>query len=345
MAGPMIDDVLSSYLRYVWTDGGVSVTNVLAGRTWLDIMAMNAYAPPTERLLSTEAQQVQNTFQFSIDATGVMVGGGTRWLGKDTDILNGISMLKRSIEAPMFHVLKQRMIAENPEQAPLDINDPNMEPKMKEAIIAHKRTLFPDGHGMKPEHEENANRLNIKMMRPHEDNSFLEHSNPFSAGTVMLDLALRTEEAGTNLANHHMSSFAVAHLYNALRQHRLIELAWPAMERAMERQIDPIFAGSIPSTPQAMYSHMELRVGFKGNSKLFNKKEPWKLQPCGAGVSLRQLVSGEGSRLHVSHVIHDRWLEDLDPKSKHNGTPRRHLSLNRFFAEFSDVLPQLIHDM
>lgn len=198
---------------------------------------------------------------------------------------------------------------------------------------------------MEPEHEKNFQQLNVKMIRPHEDSRFLENPNAFSTGTVMLDLALRTEEAGISLANHHMSILATAHLYNALRQQRLINLEWPAMDRIIQLQIDPIFAGSIPSTPQAVFSHFQLRVGLKGNMKLFDKKQPWKLQPCGAAVGLRQLVDGGDSRFHVSHAIHDCWLEDLDPKSKHKRASGRHISLNTFVAEFSNVLPQLLNDV
>ena len=40
--------------------------------------------------------------------------------------------------------------------------------------------------------------------------------------------------AGISLANHHMSLFAVAYLYNGLRQQQLIGFEWPLVERIME---------------------------------------------------------------------------------------------------------------
>lgn len=109
-----------------------------------------------------------------------------------------------------------------------------------------------------------------------------------------------------------------------------------------------------------MVSHMELRVGLKSNQKLFNKRQPWKLQVCGAGVAMRSLLADEDGRKHVSHMIQDDRLEDLgesrwwrrcqsltcwtDPKTQYR-EPHRHLSLMQFLTDFSKSLPRLMADI
>lgn len=68
---------------------------------------------------------------------------------------------------------------------------------------------------------------------------------PLLCGTLMLDVDVRQAELGVALANHHLSIFATAYLYNALRQLELVDLIWPEMERIMELQVDPLFAGEL----------------------------------------------------------------------------------------------------
>ena len=89
-------DALSSYLREVRNDGDVSVTNVYAARLWL------AGQPNAARVLARGTAQSQNIFQFRLEPDGTMdVGGGVRWLGKDTELLSSIHKLSQRIDEPV----------------------------------------------------------------------------------------------------------------------------------------------------------------------------------------------------------------------------------------------------
>ena len=52
----------------------------------------------------------------------------------------------------------------------------------------------------------------------------MTNRNPLYCGTILLNLAAMTEEAGVALANHHLSIFGTAHLYNAMRQLDLTQI-------------------------------------------------------------------------------------------------------------------------
>lgn len=78
------------------------------------------------------------------------------------------------------------------------------------------------------------------------------NSNPLYCGTILLNLAAMTEEAGIALANHHLTILPVAHLYNTLRQLSLTQIRWSEMEKVIEIHTGPIFAGDIPINPKAM---------------------------------------------------------------------------------------------
>ncbi|KAK4949146.1 hypothetical protein LTR10_012519 [Elasticomyces elasticus] len=333
--GPVVADVLTSYLRRVWTDDNITVTNVFASRLWLDIVDLHDGQPNTGGELAVEAALAQKTFDFKIGSDGVLdAGGGLRWLGKDSSLMLELYGLKHSIEQPTFGEFKRSM--------------PDMDPAIKAAIEKQLKEKYPDWKPPEQKHVDNAKRLNIQHIRPHEDENFLTNYNPIYCGTAALLLALKTEEAGIALANHHMTIFATAHLYNALKQLHVIDIEWPALDRIIALQVGPIFAGQrpgdVPKTPQAIQSHLELRVGLKSNQKLFDKKMPWKLQVCGAGVAMRTQLVSEDMRIHASHMIQDDWLADLEPKTKYN-KPRRHVSLVQFVKEFSDVMPHLVRDI
>ncbi|KAK5731784.1 hypothetical protein LTR17_011135 [Elasticomyces elasticus] len=347
--GLVVADVLTSYLRKVWTDDNISVTNVFASRLWLDIVELHDGQPNIGGELAVEAALAQKTFDFKIDSDGILdTGGGVRWLAKDESLMLGLHGLKIRIEHPTFGEYKRGMLDGSSEDNGLSLDSPDMDPEVKAAIEEQLNKKYPDRKPPEQKYIDNAERLNIQFIRPHEDGNFLINYNPIYCGTAALLLALKTEEAGIALANHHMTIFATAHLYNALKRLHVIDIEWPALDRIMELQVGPIFAGQrpgdVPKTPQAMQSHLELRVGLKSNSKLFDKKMPWKLQVCGAGVAMRTQLADENMRVHASHMIQDDWLADLEPKTKYN-KPRRHVSLVQFVKEFSDVLPHLVRDI
>ncbi|KAK5692860.1 hypothetical protein LTR97_010336 [Elasticomyces elasticus] len=343
------DKLLTQFMLDIALADELKITNVFASRPWLDIVDLHDGQPNTGGELAVEAALAQKTFDFKIDSDGVLdAGGGLRWLGKDSSLMLEMYGLKHSIEQPTFGEFKRSMVDGSSKSNGLALDSPDMDPAVKAAIEKQLKEKYPDWKPPEQKHVDNAKRLNIQHIRPHEDENFLTNYNPIYFGTAALLLALKTEEAGIALANHHMTIFATAHLYNALKQLHVIDIEWPALDRIIALQVGPIFAGQrpgdVPKTPQAIQSHLELRVGLKSNQKLFDKKMPWRLQVCGAGVAMRTQLVSEDMRIHASHMIQDDWLADLEPKTKYN-KPRRHVSLVQFVKEFSDVMPHLVRDI
>ena len=182
-----------------------------------------------------EDKQAQSTFGWCVDESGAFdTGDGVRWLAKDQELLLSTYYLKHYIENPTLPMHKELALQANPESEALDMDDPNMDPGLKAHLERALKQKYPDWSPPEKKHVENAKKLNIKVIRRHEDTNFLLKYNPMLNGAMVLQLALKTEEAGVALANHHLSIFAAAHLYNALRQQNLIDFAWPAMERIVD---------------------------------------------------------------------------------------------------------------
>ncbi|KAK3705021.1 hypothetical protein LTR37_013538 [Vermiconidia calcicola] len=319
-----VDDVLSTHMRKLWTMENITVTSVFAARLWLDIVDLHQGKPDATSILSGEAAQVQDSFEFHIDSTGALdTGGGVRWLKKDDSLPMEVYTIMQQIERPSFHLFKQMMLDQNSntESESMDIHDPKTPPEIREA------------------------RLDIKMIRPHENLNFASEYNPFFSGTKALELALKVEDAGVALANHHLSIFATAHLYNALRQHQVINFQWPVMDRIMELHVGPMFAGELPVTPQAMCTHLEVRIG-RNHSTQTEKKQKWKITTDGAGTGLRQLLDPSIARNRVLYQLEEgvqqrALFEKANPKYRQ----QRQLTPTQFISQLANSLPQTMQSI
>lgn len=138
-------------------------------------------------------------------------------------------------------MFKRLMLDNRREMKPIDLDSPDTDPALKEAMMKRMEEKYPDWTPPEQEHVEIAKRLNLEP-RLNEDTQFLLNFNPLYAGTAAFNLALEPEEAGVGLANHHMSIFVTAHLYNALRQQKLIDIRWPTLDRIIALQKGPMFA-------------------------------------------------------------------------------------------------------
>ncbi|KAL8644272.1 MAG: hypothetical protein Q9226_007850, partial [Calogaya cf. arnoldii] len=80
------------------------------------------------------------------------------------------------------------------------------------------------------------------------------------------------EHAGTALANHHQSIFAIAHLYNAARQTKTLTTSWPTLDKVIQTQITELFAGQLPQTPKGFQSRYALRLGISAQHFARNQR-------------------------------------------------------------------------
>lgn len=95
------------------------------------------------------------------------------------------------------------------------------------------------------------------MIRPSDEKQFVLTHNPLLCGRTASSLDVKKEEAGIALANHHLSMFAAAHVYNSLQQLHLSDIRWPEMERIIELHKGPLLANEIPTTPSEMFRRIE----------------------------------------------------------------------------------------
>lgn len=76
----------------------------------------------------------------------------------------------------------------------------------------------------------------------------------------MLKLLLEYHNAGLLFANHHQSIAIVAHLYNALRQLRLLEEDWLFIDRIIAIHKRALFADYIPSRTSDIADRLSYRL-------------------------------------------------------------------------------------
>jgi hypothetical protein len=165
-AMPAVDDILSKYLRPL-LKGEVTAVSVFAARLWLDIIALHGALPDFDKTLSREANQTQNTLGFHVDSSNALdTPPGIRWLSKDNDLLSSIYGLLQQIEQPRFPMFKEMMLENNPETVGIDVDDPNVDPVLKQALEERLREKYPDWTPPEQKHVENAKRLNLRSIRP-----------------------------------------------------------------------------------------------------------------------------------------------------------------------------------
>ncbi|RYP49424.1 hypothetical protein DL768_004869 [Monosporascus sp. mg162] len=103
-----------------------------------------------------------------------------------------------------------------------------------------------------PEAQAALERVNVCLTQPAPANNSVFTHNPLYSGSVMLGLLLENQEAGLSLANHHLSIFAAAHIYNALRQHKMLARRWPIMDRIIELHRRVLSDDAIPTRTEDM---------------------------------------------------------------------------------------------
>lgn len=116
--------------------------------------------------------------------------------------------------------------------------------------------------------EESINALQsvqLNFIRPSLELDFAVTHNLSHSGSRTLKLLILYHKAGLSLANYHMSIFGVAHLYNALRQLKLLDQEWQLMEHIIELHKRALFADVIPKTLDDIWTRLKYRIGPMSN--------------------------------------------------------------------------------
>lgn len=106
-----------------------------------------------------------------------------------------------------------------------------------------------------------------------------------------------------------------------------------------------MFAGSLPTTPDAMQRHMELRVGMESNPRIFNRTQPWKIHPTAAGQGLRQLMSEDRSHAMYELECSVQQKRLAAESSGHQRKQPRQLTPDQFISQLGVTMPEIMKDV
>lgn len=280
------DDIVLRMLEPVCLEGKISVSSVLMAQILLDIVDACGEPGRFFKQLKLATQYASSSFQFSQRADGRMSTGDVWWPDTGTPWLTKNYIAINSIEVPKWEWIKRLKLQNAPGgKAYAYFNAP-----------AWMRNHW-DRAGFKPipDLQAKLHKLGMKMIRPSSEVDFWRRNNPLFSGAAMLNLLSLYHGAGLSLTNFHLSILVTAHLYNALRQLRLLELRWPLMEQIIAQQKRAIFADVIPVTIGDMVNRLNYRLDIDRSQKRVARAKRNSFKEAAGASILANLVEPDGT--------------------------------------------------
>lgn len=226
--------------------------------------------------------------------------------------------------------------------------DGSIDPVWKEKLMAHARAeLKIDDEPCDPEHGENARKLNLRLIKPHEDMDFIFTHNPVYCGMMALRLITITEQAGIAHCCYHTVTTLVAYLYAECRRSKLLDAKWPAMEQMIELHLGDMFSGSLPQSATECYIRFTKLMAISKTSMSQHQrglpyKEPQYVANA-VSVSLRPWLEHQATFNDATNnlqrlVQNHRILTNNETKHKRRSA-RRQLTPLQFLSTLQDFLP------
>lgn len=348
---PTFEDGFTFIIRDTWRTGETSVTSIFASRVLLDIAQEFGGNFNGTEMLKKENERISKLFQFEVlkvDGEKYLnTSGGVHWMPQDEKAITSIwKHFLVHTKNPPFRRFKELLLEyneKNPRSGKFStLNELNEEQRRD---MENQLQVW----GLRPSPAEQPNPEPIK---PNPDLDFAVNHNPLYVGTLLLNIAVLIEEVAISLANRQLSIFSSAHLYNALRQLDLIQGSWPEMEKVIEKDVDSIFAGDIPTTPKDMYSRLKFRLnGFSiGNGKtVIDKKGRWKIRGSPGAQTLREFFGKDANNVEktlseLDMQIQKREQALLSTPSKRSVGHRR-LTPLKFLDALEEYMPIAVSDI
>ncbi|KAI1144327.1 hypothetical protein F5Y05DRAFT_418364 [Hypoxylon sp. FL0543] len=342
MLDPPVRDIFSRNLQPVWTDGKVSLTAVFTAQILLDILGICSDLPNFPRQLAVANAYAWNSFDFKATPEGKLITGDLSWPTSAMDTLLGIYKMTKQIKAPAFAAMKTSML-ETSQTHRLHTWD----------NLPLERRTQPDAcECPSPEMQTAVERMSQDLIKPEPAIDFAVTHNPLYSGTAMLKLVLEHQEAGLALANHHLSIFVVAHLYNALRQLKMVEQEWPLMEHIIKLHKRALFADVIPTTTDEIADRFSYRINIFQTQKRFYKDEKYKFR---APVATKMICSLLDTQLPVDQVLwqietqidlqnNERQTNAASKSSRASQRRKRQVDPEEFIENVRDVVSRALDD-
>lgn len=352
---PPIEDEFSNGLELLRKVGEISVWIVFASRIVLDIHDIldRDVGDGYDRLRSA-AQDTLMVLDFHIEGDELVPGeDGECWHIKDSDLPLSIhNHLQFWVVTAPLPSLKALCDLQGVGQIH-DIED--LPPETKEQVLKEIRARGLHNDDVLPEHRATAEKMDLKPIKPAKDPNFLYANNPLYSGTLMFSLALDVEKAGITFANHHLTIFAMSHLYNVLQQTKAIQGKWTELDKIIQLHVGQLFAGQLPTRPSECHTRLSIRMGTTASAFARNQRASTNSSKnIGKGMKhLPKLALSEnsetlrdyaGRKEPVKKSLHRLEAVMQEGRTEKRKAQTRPLTPLQFLAQVREWLPQLMTD-
>ncbi|PVH79112.1 hypothetical protein DL98DRAFT_533306 [Cadophora sp. DSE1049] len=246
-----IHDTITIRLRNVFGSGDIRLSDVFKARVLLDLLQIigakssNAYSA-----LKKSTAITQHHFGFSF--------------GSEMEIKLGLAKpIREPEEMVEFYGCPATLLAAWEFASGTDIaisRNPLVECRQSMSNVYR----IPDGGLWNKEHESVVSFTGTDLAKiiPSSDHTFYYNHQPVCTGLETMRLLLGANDIGISVSNNFHSFVSVAHLYNAIRQIRVLNGQWDAMEKAITTHISQLFRGKVPVDQQHIYTRFCLCVGY-----------------------------------------------------------------------------------
>lgn len=285
---PVMDEISQGFWK-LSREGEVSTWIVFASRVFLDIQEiLGDDIVRGYKETCAAGKNVTNTLGFKTLADGRSApfqGIGERWRTSDAVQVSRLGDLAKIwiTDNPLPKMRDMWMVKMGGQVSDTFQSMDTLDPETRKYVNDQLRAKYPNfTEDPGPEVASQIKAYGpLKPIQPNKDSNFMHTHNPLLCGTLAFQLALNREQAGISLANHHVSIFVVAHLYNALRQLEVLEERWPDIEQIIDLHIKTLFAGQLPTTPKDLHSRFSLQLGVSAQSFARNQRPGQTRRPRG----------------------------------------------------------------
>ncbi|EEP79996.1 predicted protein [Uncinocarpus reesii 1704] len=329
--------------RVIWKKGIVSLQNVFTWRLFLDVWRICGKTFEGANMLTSVGNQITKLLFIQHDSSN---RNEIRWPRTADSLLRHIShLIEFRCHRVINSFIKMSVLEQHASYKP-----PDKDTQMRIASNFKIRS--------EPERkqlQENMEKLDLNFIMPPDEYEFMINRNPLYVGDSLMNLYVQTGYVGIELANHSVSIFSFAHLYNAWRQMGLVEslgLEWNIIEMMMDSQIVPLFAGEFPTTPGAIASRYRYRMGrtSAGNSA-FLKRRPWLFR-LPAADAIRQFFGDVEQKERGLHSLQELFQKrnqqasgSRTGSSKRANTSHRQLTPVQFMKQLLEHIPGMVVEM
>ena len=350
------EDEFSDGLLKLRKDGEVSAWIVFASRVVLDINdILGEDIKRGYRELRQAGAAATKTLDLQTEGNELVPGGGLCWHINDVRFAEDVHEFAEFWikEAPLPSVKAMFAATQKPEDEPLEFH------QLPQEIQDRLRAQGIHNDDVSAEHKANAKRMDLSPIKPAEDPAFIFNCNPLYCGSLAFNIAIDMEIAGIKLANHHLTIFAVAHLYNALQQTKVVQGKWPELDQIIELHIGQLFAGKLPTKPSECHTRLSVRMGASASDFARNRRTTTRPQGLtGKGIkhlpkfaisNTTQMLSDYSRHKEAPAKSLARIEAAIQEHTKVNSGPtrkliRRHLTPLQFLMHVRAWLPQVVQD-